>query len=416
MNTLAIIASSALLWWEVPPTASVERVVTDAAQPAIAAATNGFIKVEADPTVPAWAKSATQPLPPNYNTVSNRAMNAATDNAVVKLTGNQTITGYKTFTDDININHQGADSINIDISTFGVEITGDWYSRFEWPIDADGGYLALLSDIPDISGKADKCVPSSSSNLAALDANGDLTDSGKALGDFALADSLAPAWVYGGVYDVGDLCTSFDNDPNHMGTWLYKCMLAPDPLQAMPPETDSTHWELATVEDVLAATATAATNYTAAATNALSSSLSSQLSQSSQAATNYTDALSASLSSQLSQSSQAATNYANSAIASATNALAATIPAPGGFVAATNIVYRPANGSSVALTLQNGATLAANISPDGQSVFAHVTPAGTYFVAANLTLVGYGTWPTNSFQAVFWRVGSNYFANVIRED
>lgn len=40
------------------------------------AVTNGLLAVETDPTVPAWAKSQTQPLPPDYATVSNRAMTA----------------------------------------------------------------------------------------------------------------------------------------------------------------------------------------------------------------------------------------------------------------------------------------------------------------------------------------------------
>lgn len=39
-------------------------------------ATNGFIKVEIDPTVPAWAKEATPPLPPDYANISNKASTA----------------------------------------------------------------------------------------------------------------------------------------------------------------------------------------------------------------------------------------------------------------------------------------------------------------------------------------------------
>ena len=105
----------------------------------------------------------------------------------------------------------------------------------------------------DLAGKADKVANATSGNLAALDSNGNLADSGKAIGDFALAESLAPFFELR-AYEVGDLCTSFDNDEQHKGTWLYKCILAPDPLQApTPPEIDTTHWALATVEDVLAA-------------------------------------------------------------------------------------------------------------------------------------------------------------------
>ena len=40
------------------------------------AVTNGLLKTETDPTVPAWAKAASAPLPPNYATVSNKAMSA----------------------------------------------------------------------------------------------------------------------------------------------------------------------------------------------------------------------------------------------------------------------------------------------------------------------------------------------------
>ena len=108
-----------------------------------------------------------------------------------------------------------------------------------------------------LSGKADKVANATSGNLAALDENGNLTDSGMALRDFAVAESLAPAFVPYNAYEVGDLCTSFDNDENHRGTWLYKCILATDGSQWTPPEIDPTHWALATVEDVLAALRTA---------------------------------------------------------------------------------------------------------------------------------------------------------------
>ena len=40
------------------------------------AVTNGLLKTETDPTVPAWAKAPSAPLPPNYATVSNKAMTA----------------------------------------------------------------------------------------------------------------------------------------------------------------------------------------------------------------------------------------------------------------------------------------------------------------------------------------------------
>lgn len=40
------------------------------------AVTNGLLAVETDPTVPSWAKAESAPLPPDYATVSNRAMSA----------------------------------------------------------------------------------------------------------------------------------------------------------------------------------------------------------------------------------------------------------------------------------------------------------------------------------------------------
>ena len=94
-------------------------------------------------------------------------------------------------------------------------------------------------------------------NLVAIGNDGNLDDSGKTPYDFALADIIAPAFVPYNAYEVGDLCTSFDNDENHRGTWLYKCILATDGSQPTPPEIDPTHWALATVEDVLAALRTA---------------------------------------------------------------------------------------------------------------------------------------------------------------
>lgn len=62
------------------PVASIDfsQVVAVNAPWLLPIATNGFIKVEVDPTVPAWAKEATPPLPPDYANVSNKSYNAAT--------------------------------------------------------------------------------------------------------------------------------------------------------------------------------------------------------------------------------------------------------------------------------------------------------------------------------------------------
>ena len=105
-----------------------------------------------------------------------------------------------------------------------------------------------------------------SGNLVEIGNNGDLADSGMGLRDFALAESLAPVFVTGDAYEVGDLCTSFDNDEQHKGAWLYKCILATDGSQPTWPETDPTHWALATVEDLLAALRTALAGKADAAT------------------------------------------------------------------------------------------------------------------------------------------------------
>jgi hypothetical protein len=91
--------------------------------------------------------------------------------------------------------------------------------------------------------------------------------------------------------------------------------------------------------------------------------------------------------------------------------------APSGYVAHTNTVARPVNGSAAYVRVTSGATLAADSAswPDGASVLAVVVPAGTYSPAPALQLVGYGVWPTNAFQMVAWRVGGTVRCNVISE-
>jgi len=90
---------------------------------------------------------------------------------------------------------------------------------------------------------------------------------------------------------------------------------------------------------------------------------------------------------------------------------------PTGYVAYTNTVARPVNGSAAYVRVTSGATLSDDSStwPDGSSVLAVVVPAGTYSVSSSLQLVGYGTWPTNAFQMVAWRVGGTVRCNIISE-
>ena len=54
--------------------------------------------------------------------------------------------------------------------------------------------------------------------------------------------------------------------------------------------------------------------------------------------------------------------------------------------------------------------------PDGGAMFARVKVEGTYYLYEHIRLVGYGTWPTNDFQSVWWRSGTNIFVNVILEE
>lgn len=90
---------------------------------------------------------------------------------------------------------------------------------------------------------------------------------------------------------------------------------------------------------------------------------------------------------------------------------------PTGYVAYTNVVARPTNGSAAYVRVTSAATLSADSAnwPDGSSVLAVVVPAGTYSVANSLQLVGYGVWPTNAFQMVAWRLGGTVRCNVISE-
>ena len=57
--------------------------------------------------------------------------------------------------------------------------------------------------------------------------------------------------------------------------------------------------------------------------------------------------------------------------------------------------------------------------PDGASMmvrFVKQQPITSWSVDSNIHLVGYGTWPTNNFQSVWWRSGTNIYVNVILEE
>lgn len=96
---------------------------------------------------------------------------------------------------------------------------------------------------------------------------------------------------------------------------------------------------------------------------------------------------------------------------------AAGMVAPTGSLATAALVYRPDNGESLRLTIAPGSTLTADTNRflNGQSVFVAANVGGAYYVADNITLCGYGSWATNDFQAVFWRLDNKVFCNIIRE-
>ena len=57
--------------------------------------------------------------------------------------------------------------------------------------------------------------------------------------------------------------------------------------------------------------------------------------------------------------------------------------------------------------------------PDGAAMFVRFEkqePITSWSVGNRILLVGYGTWPTNNFQSVWWRSGTNIFVNILLEE
>jgi len=54
--------------------------------------------------------------------------------------------------------------------------------------------------------------------------------------------------------------------------------------------------------------------------------------------------------------------------------------------------------------------------PSGAAMFVRCHVTSDYAVMPPIRLVGYGTWPTNDFQSVWWRSGTNVFVNVLVEE
>ena len=57
--------------------------------------------------------------------------------------------------------------------------------------------------------------------------------------------------------------------------------------------------------------------------------------------------------------------------------------------------------------------------PNGATMFSRFTiDAGISYMVMDdrIRLVGYGTWPTNNFQSVWWRSGTKIFVNILLEE
>ena len=150
--------------------------------------TDAAIAALPEPVAPDYSTGNTQlvatieavaPAPGNYATVSNRAMSAlqehqpltnyytkgqvdsslsgkANDSAVVKLSGDQEIGGNKIFTGLVTVLEEEPNYIWNKIYASGFVIGGDGKSPQYVSLPYASGTLALTSDIPNISGKADK--------------------------------------------------------------------------------------------------------------------------------------------------------------------------------------------------------------------------------------------------------------------
>jgi len=61
--------------------------------------------------------------------------------------------------------------------------------------------------------------------------------------------------------------------------------------------------------------------------------------------------------------------------------------------------------------------LSTNGWPEGAAMYVQgIKEHDAWYPAAEMRLVGYGTWPTNNFQSVWWRSGTNIYVNVILEE
>lgn len=115
----------------------------------------------------------------------------------------------------------------------------------------------------------------------------------------------------------------------------------------------------------------------------------------------------------------AATNYTDAA----TNALAQTIGGGGGMPewrqevihASMESVFFVTNGW-MDVDVDDDIYVRTAGWPSGAAMFVRCHVTSDYAVMPPIRLVGYGTWPTNDFQSVWWRSGTNIFVNVLIEE
>ena len=211
-----------------------------------------------------------------------------------------------------------------------------------------------------------------------------------------------------------------------------------------------------------------ATNYTDAATNAIAGAIGrADLTE----ATNYTDSVAAEFeygsrivnyASEATSASESyylggfraqeffeeSTNAARAVVGTATNGLpeaigrkqdrlpyptnaipyAAISGAPSGgqewrvvnYDVEVDAIYFVTNGMANLIFLggEIGGAVITNGWPDGASMFVRgqFSAETSYTFGSNVHLVGYGTWPTNNFQSVWWRSGTKIFVNVLLEE
>lgn len=87
-----------------------------------------------------------------------------------------------------------------------------------------------------------------------------------------------------------------------------------------------------------------------------------------------------------------------------------------------DVVNYVTNGIASLTFINAGYAYGINVStngwPEGASMFVRGSfrAGATYTIPYDLRLIGYGTWPTNNFQSVWWRSGANIYVNVILEE